>query len=110
MDTSDIASEINKSFNSSTMSIMNDRRRSSTKLLTGSSPVRTILREENRNSLGGVGGAVTGSLRSKKRKGSEQSGDGNRRPSKQDKEVGGVTKLGERIGMISLLRVSIQNR
>ncbi|XP_038111835.1 anoctamin-4 isoform X2 [Culex quinquefasciatus] len=86
MDTSDIASEINKSFNSSTMSIMNDRRRSSTKLLTGSSPVRTILREENRNSLGGVGGAVTGSLRSKKRKGSEQSGDGNRRPSKQDKE------------------------
>uniref|UniRef100_A0A182FBV7 Anoctamin n=1 Tax=Anopheles albimanus TaxID=7167 RepID=A0A182FBV7_ANOAL len=40
MDTPDIVSEFNKSFNSSTASIINERRRSSTKLLTVMGPER----------------------------------------------------------------------
>ncbi|XP_055629472.1 anoctamin-4 isoform X2 [Toxorhynchites rutilus septentrionalis] len=83
MDASEIASELNKSINSSTVSAINERRRSSTKLLTGNSPVKTSCPDENdahgRNSMGGVG------FRNKKRKFSDNM-DHNRRPSKQDKE------------------------
>ncbi|XP_055596668.1 anoctamin-4 isoform X3 [Uranotaenia lowii] len=81
MDSSDIASEINKSFNSSTVSLTNERRRSSTKLIgAGMAAGRDGKDTQGRNSMGGT------SFRSKRRKTSEQS-DNTRRPSKQDKEV-----------------------
>ncbi|XP_058829610.1 anoctamin-4 isoform X2 [Topomyia yanbarensis] len=84
MDASDIVSEINKSFTSSTNSIINERRRSSTKLLTGNSPLKTVFRNEgDSQGRNGIGAAT--SFRNKKRKSSEQS-DNTRRPSQQDKE------------------------
>ncbi|XP_058460055.1 anoctamin-4 isoform X2 [Malaya genurostris] len=85
MDISDIASEINKSFTSSTNSIMNERRRSSTKLLTGNSPLETIFHDEV-NSQDRNGMSVATNPRNKKRKSSEQSDNNTRRPSQQDKE------------------------
>ncbi|XP_055534880.1 anoctamin-4 [Wyeomyia smithii] len=85
MDASDIASEINKSFSSSMNSIINERRRSSSKPLAGNSPIKAIFRDEANTH--GQNNHVIGaaSYWIKKRKSSEQS-DNTRRPSQQDKE------------------------
>uniref|UniRef100_A0A182W3X2 Anoctamin n=1 Tax=Anopheles minimus TaxID=112268 RepID=A0A182W3X2_9DIPT len=104
MDTPDIVSEFNKSFNSSTTSIINERRRSSSKLLaTDHDPVSIggvatgTLNSLTDHQTGGtvLGGASVdknnsfgkGSLRNllKLRKASDQSQD-TRRSSQQDKE------------------------
>ncbi|XP_062555489.1 anoctamin-4 isoform X1 [Armigeres subalbatus] len=84
MEPSEIVSSFNnQNFTSNTMNIANERRRSSTKLLAGNSPMRTVSRDEkdslHRSSFDGT------SFRSNRHRPSQQSND-TRRSSKQDKE------------------------
>ena len=69
MDTPDIVSEFNKSFNSSTTSIINERRRSSSKLLG-------LTSDRDPTSVGGIGTGMHSSLSDQPTGGTTQGGQG----------------------------------
>uniref|UniRef100_A0A8W7M3E2 Anoctamin n=1 Tax=Anopheles arabiensis TaxID=7173 RepID=A0A8W7M3E2_ANOAR len=69
MDTPDIVSEFNKSFNSSTTSIINERRRSSSKLLG-------LTSDRDPTSVGGIGTGTHSSLSDQPTGGTTQGGQG----------------------------------